>query len=70
MPLIILPSEKAGRGRGPGTGEGGFLSHSLASPSPGNQLNKFGFVELKAPAFQGAERRGLLIDVKSLAGRC
>ena len=46
MPLIILPSEKAGRGRGPGTGEGGFLSHSLASPSPGNQLDKFGVVGL------------------------
>ena len=46
MPLIFLPSEKAGRGRGPGTGEGGFLSHSLASPSPGNQLNKFGVVGL------------------------
>ncbi|MBQ1314539.1 MAG: hypothetical protein IIY48_08305, partial [Clostridia bacterium] len=45
MPLIFLPSEKAGRGRGPGTGEGGFLSHSLASPSPGNQLNKFGFYD-------------------------
>ena len=27
-------SEKAGRGRGVGTGEGGFLLHSLASPSP------------------------------------
>ena len=35
MPLIFLPSEKAGRGRGPGTGEGGFLPRSLASPSPG-----------------------------------
>ena len=45
MPLIFLPSEKAGRGWGPGTGEGGFLPRSLASPSPGNQLNKFGFAE-------------------------
>ena len=31
---LRLPSEKAGKGRGPGTGEGGFLLHSLASPSP------------------------------------
>ena len=44
MPLIILPSEKAGRGRGPGTGEGGFLPRSLASPSPEIQRDKFGFV--------------------------
>ena len=48
MPLIFLPSEKAGRGRGPGTGEGGFLPRSLASPSPESnqyqQLDKFGVV--------------------------
>ena len=31
---VVLASEKAGRGRGPGTGEGGFLLRSLASPSP------------------------------------
>ena len=44
MPLIFLPSEKAGRGRGPGTEEGGFLPRSLASPSPGMQRDKFGVV--------------------------
>jgi hypothetical protein len=41
MPLISLASEKAGRGRGPGRGEGGFLSHSLASPSPGAKYVAF-----------------------------
>ena len=48
MPLISLASEKAGRGRGPGTGEGGFLPRSLASPSPELLLDKFGVVGIRA----------------------
>ena len=72
MPLIILPSEKAGRGRGPGTGEGGFLPRSLASPSPENAFTNFSLTSLantvegnKKQASQGRSRflvLGLPVD--------